>query len=336
MPQTLNEIRALLARLPGPDEAARADAVDREAQLTKPAGSLGRLETLSAWLSAWRGRQPPIIEAPTIIVFAGNHGVAAHGVSAFPAEVTRQMVGNFQAGGAAINQLAKSAGAALKVIDVGVEPGTNDFTVGPAMTEDAFCGAFRTGMQAVDEGADLLALGEMGIGNTTAAAAICHALFGHDAAHWAGPGTGVAGVALDKKIRVVGEAVARHGGETDDPLDLFRRLGGFEMVAIGGAVVAARQKKIPVVLDGFVCGAAAAPLHAVAEDALAHCLAGHCSTEPGHAHLLERLGLEPLLNLGMCLGEASGAALAISLIKAAANCHAGMATFAEAGVSDAG
>lgn len=334
MPQTLNDIRALLTRSPGPDEGARARTTDRESQLTKPAGSLGTLEAISAWLSTWQGQHPPRIERPTVIVFAGNHGVTAQGVSAFPAEVTHQMVLNFQAGGAAINQLAKSAGAALKVIDVGVKPGTNDFTAGPAMTEAGFCAAFRTGMAAVDDDTDLLALGEMGIGNTTAAAAVCHALFGGEATDWTGPGTGVAGAALKNKIRVVGEAVARHRGETTEPLDLFRRLGGLEMVSIAGAVAGARQKKIPVVLDGYVCSAAGATLFAADERALSHCIVGHCSAEPGHVHLLERLGLEPLLNLGMRLGEGSGAALAISLIRAAADCHAGMATFAEAGVSD--
>ena len=333
MPQSLNDIRELLAALPGPDEDAGSRASERESQLTKPAGALGTFENLAQWLSEWQGRHPPRIERPTVIVFAGNHGVTAQGVSAFPAQVTRQMVANFEAGGAAINQLAKSAGAELTVIDAGVDPGTGDFTAGPAMTEAAFCEAFRSGMGAVSGGTDLLALGEMGIGNTTAAAAVCHALFGGDAAYWTGPGTGVAGAALENKIRVVGEGLARHRAETNDPLELFQRLGGFEMAAIAGAATAARQKRIPVVLDGFVCGAAVAPLFAAAENALAHCVAAHCSAEPGHVHLLERLHLKPLLDLGMRLGEASGAAIAISLIRAAADCHASMATFAEAGVS---
>ena len=330
---SFDEVRALLAELPGPDWSASAAAVAREAQLTKPAGALGRLEELSVWLATWQGRHPPRMERPHAAVFAGNHGVAAQGVSAYPAEVTRQMVANFIEGGAAVNQLCAVADSALRVHEMGLEEPTRDFSEAPAMDEADCAKAIAYGMMAVEDGLDVLALGEMGIANTTSAAAICHALFGGRAADWVGRGTGVDEAGLARKARVVKAAVAKHRDRMTDPLEVLRHLGGFELAAILGAVMAARLARTPVLLDGYACTAAAAVLHALDGRALDHCQVAHVSAEPGHRRLLERLDKRPLLDLGMRLGEASGAVLAIPLLKAACACHGDMATFGEAGVS---
>lgn len=331
---SLDDLRRLLADLPGPDTAARATAEAREPTLTKPPRSLGRLEDLAAWLAAWQGRHPPTMAAPQAHVFAGNHGVAAMGVSAFPPAVTEQMVLNFQRGGAGINQLCKAFDIALEVSALDLATPTAPFTEAPAMTEAEVVEALNVGLSRPMAGADCLCLGEMGIGNTTSAAALALALYGGAAEDWTGPGSGVAGSALDTKIRVVAEGVARHKAEATDGLDLLRRLGGRELAAMAGAVVGARLARVPVVLDGFICCAAAACLKAVAPDALDHCVLGHVSREPGHHALVARLGMEPLVRLDLALGEASGAAMAVPVLKAACQCHGGMATFAEAGVSE--
>jgi nicotinate-nucleotide--dimethylbenzimidazole phosphoribosyltransferase len=330
---TLDEIRALLPHLPGPDLEAGTAAAVRERQLTKPAGALGRLEELAAWLATWQGRHPPAVEHPRTIVFAANHGVAARGVSAYPAGVTAQMVQNFIAGGAAVNQLCRVFDADLRVYEMNLDTPTGDIVDGTAMNEEECARAIAYGMMAVEPGIDVLAVGEMGIGNTTVAAALCMGLFGGDAAQWTGPGTGVAGAALDQKREVVAAAVARHREDAVDPLTLLSRLGGLEFAAIAGAVLAARMGRVPVVLDGFASTAAAAVLYATDPRALDHCIVAHVSAEPGHRLLLERLGKQALFDLGMRLGEASGATLAFGMLKAAAACHTGMATFAEAGVS---
>lgn len=331
---SLDDIRKLLAALPGPDETAAAQAAEREPQLTKPPGSLGRLEEISHWLCMWQGGHPPRMANPHAYVFAGNHGVTARGVSAFPSEVTVQMVANFEHGGAAINQLCKTFGIELNVLTLDLDTPTEDFSERPAMNESVCVEAFNRGMAVVAGGMDVLCLGEMGIGNTTSAAAICHGLHGGGAADWTGPGTGVQGDAMVLKTTVVGDAVDFHKADIKDGLDVLRRLGGRELAAIAGAVLAARMKRVPVLLDGYVSCAAAAVLEAVTPGALDHCLVGHASTEPGHLRLLDKIGKQPLLNMNMRLGEASGAALAVGLLKAAAACHTGMATFAEAGVSD--
>jgi nicotinate-nucleotide--dimethylbenzimidazole phosphoribosyltransferase len=330
---TLDEMRALLRTLPGPDLEAAAATAAREAQLTKPAGALGRLEELVQWLATWQGKHPPTLNHPRTAVFAGNHGVAARGVSAYPAAVTAQMVQNFVAGGAAVNQLCKAIDADLRVYEMNLEQPTADFTAEPAMSDSDCALAMAYGMMAVEPGVDIIALGEMGIGNTTAAAALCGGLFGGDAADWVGPGTGVAGAALTHKIAIVDEALKRHRRQATDPLDMLRRLGGRELAAIAGAVIAARRARVPVVLDGYACTAAAAVLFAAEPTAIDHCIIAHRSAEPGHARLLGRLGKMPLFDLGMRLGEASGATLAIAILKSALACHTGMATFAEAGVS---
>jgi nicotinate-nucleotide--dimethylbenzimidazole phosphoribosyltransferase len=330
---TLDEIRALLAHLPGPDTEAAQAAAAREAQLTKPAGSLGRLEDVASWLATWQGRHPPRVEHPRTIVFAGTHGVAARGVSAYPAAVTAQMVKNFIAGGAAVNQLCRLFDADLRVYEMNLDQPTGDIVEEPAMSEEECARAIAYGMMAVEPGIDALAVGEMGIANTTVAAALCLALFGGDAADWTGPGTGVAGEAHDKKRAVDAAAAARHRPHAGHPFDVLRRLGGLEFAAMTGAILAARMGRVPVVLDGFSACAAAAVLAAADRRTLDHCIAGHLSAEPGHRRLLEKLGKRPLLDLGMRLGEASGATLAFAILKSAAACHDGMASFSEAGVS---
>ncbi len=330
---SLNLLRDLLRRLPTGSDTAAQRARDREPQLTKPPGSLGRLEELAEWLARWQGRHPPAVEKPAILVFAGRHGVVSQGVSAYPAEVTDQMVANFRAGGAAINQLSKVHDATLDVVDVAPERDTEDFTEAPAMTTEAMLAAMVKGAGAIPEGADLLCLGEMGIGNTSAGAAISLAMFGGRATDWVGPGTGVSGDVLVHKAAVVQRAVDFHRGDTTDALEFLARLGGFELAAIAGAIVGARVIGLPVVLDGYTCCAAAGALLQTHPGVLDHCVVGHLSAEPGHRRLLDRLGKSALLDMNMRLGEASGAALAIGILRSAAACHTGMATFAQAGVS---
>ena len=279
---SFSALRSACLDLPSGNPAASAAAARREAVLTKPPGSLGRLEELVGWLAQWQGRAPPQLQQVEILVFAGNHGVTGRGVSAYPAEVTAQMVANFAGGGAAINQLARTASARLRVIPLSLDRPTADFTQAPALSEQEFLAAVTEGYTAVSPACDLICLGEMGIGNTTAAAAIAAALFGGGGARWAGRGTGVDAEGL----------------------------------------------------DGFVCTAAVAPLSKLRADTLAHALSSHVSAEAGHRMLLDELALRPLLDLDMRLGEASGAALAVLVLRAALACHTGMATFAEAGVSD--
>ena len=322
--------------MPVADAAAVAAVRAREAALAKPAGSLGRLEWLVEWLAAWQGRAPPSVDRPLVCVFAGSHGVAARGVSAYPPEVNRQMLDTFAAGGAAISQICAAQGLGFKVFDLALDLPTKDIVEEPAMDEKACVATMAFGMEAITGGADLLALGEMGIGNTTVAAAIYAALYGGPAERWVGRGTGLDDAGLARKAAVVEAAVVRHRGHRDDPLEVLRRLGGRELAALAGAILAARQERIPVILDGYVVTAAAAVLHALEPAALDHCVAGHLSAEGAHREVLERLGKVPLLALGMRLGEGSGAALAAALVKTAAAVHRGMATFDEAGVARGG
>ncbi|MBQ2260263.1 MAG: nicotinate-nucleotide--dimethylbenzimidazole phosphoribosyltransferase [Loktanella sp.] len=330
---TLSDFRNLLAQMPVADTAAAAQAADRNGQLTKPPGALGRLEDLAIWYAGWRGTPRPVIAAPQVIIFAGNHGVCAQGVSAFPAEVTAQMVANFDQGGAAINQLAKAAGARMDVHALSLDRPTADFTQAPAMTEPELLSALQTGWDAVDPQTDLLVTGEMGIGNTTSAAALAAALFGGTGADWAGRGTGVDDAGLARKIAAVDAGLALHA--PTDPLEALRCLGGRELAAMAGAMAAARHYRIPVILDGFICSAAAAVLARLQPGALDHAVAGHLSLEGAHQRLLDALDKKPLLSLGLRLGEGSGAALAIGILQGAVACHSGMASFTEAGVSDA-
>ncbi|HVU43045.1 MAG TPA: nicotinate-nucleotide--dimethylbenzimidazole phosphoribosyltransferase [Xanthobacteraceae bacterium] len=331
---SFSELRAACLDLPHGNQAASSAVAAREATLTKPPRSLGRLEDLVAWLALWQGFAPPRLERVEILVFAGNHGVTRLGVSAYPAEVTAQMVTNFSSGGAAINQLARAGGAALRVIPLALDEPTADFTERPAISEDEFLDAISAGYRAVSADCNLICLGEMGIGNTTAAAAIAAALFGGGGARWAGRGTGVDEAGLTRKRATIDRALSRHRDALHEPLRVAAALGGRELAAIMGAVLAARRLRIPVLLDGFVCTAAVAPLAKLRADALAHTLAAHVSAEAGHRLLLDELKLKPLLDLDMRLGEASGAALALNIMRAALACHTGMATFAQAGVSD--
>lgn len=315
-----------------------ADAVGaarlRQDSLTKPKGSLGRLEELALFMAGWQGRPIPTIENAKMVVFAGNHGVAARGVSAFPATVTAQMVANFQTGGAAINALARTAGLALEIVAIDLDRPTADFTESAALSVDDCLEALSIGARTVSEDLDLIALGEMGIGNSTAAAALAACSFGGSAALWTGPGTGVGDAGMARKIAVVEAGLTQHRDAPCTAFETLRRLGGREIVAMAGAVLRARQWRVPVLLDGYICCAAIAPLARDNPAITAHCLAGHRSAEPGHIRLLDQLGLRPLLDLDMRLGEGSGAALAAMLVRAALEVHAGMASFAEAGVAN--
>ena len=330
-PATLSDIRAVLAKLPQADTAALAAAQARNGQLTKPPGALGRLEEVALWLAAWQGTDKPRITAPQVAIFAGNHGVVAQGVSAFPPEVTAQMVANFQHGGAAINQLARCFGASMTVDAIELDRPTGDFTKVDAMSEADLLAAFLTGWHAVKPGTDLLVPGEMGIGNTTSAAALACALYGGAPEDWVGRGTGVDDAGLARKAAAVRAGVARL--TSTDPLSVLAALGGREIAAMAGAMLRARVLRVPVILDGFIACAAAAVLDRASPGALDHCIAGHASAEAAHTRLLAALNQQPLVSLGLRLGEGSGAALAIGIVRAAAECHSGMSTFAEAGVA---
>jgi nicotinate-nucleotide--dimethylbenzimidazole phosphoribosyltransferase len=330
---SLDDIRSFCRDLPKGDSGAALAAAARQAKLTKPPGSLGRLEELAIWMARWQGREVPILERVTVAVFAGNHGVTARGVSAYPSAVTAQMVANFSARGAAINQIAEVAGAELRVVPLDLDRPTRDFTIAPAMDPDEFLAAVDLGYRTVPADTHLLAIGEMGIGNTTAASALCAALLGGGAMRWVGRGTGVDDAGFARKCAAVEAALRRHEAILGDPLAVAAALGGRELAAAAGAMLAARANAIPLLLDGFVTTAAMLPFTRLHLTVLDHCRAAHVSAEAGHRLLLCELGLAPLLDLDMRLGEATGAAAAILLVRAALACHAGMATFSEAGVA---
>jgi nicotinate-nucleotide--dimethylbenzimidazole phosphoribosyltransferase len=331
-----DSIRELIASMPGASEPSRDAVRARQAELTKPPGSLGRLEEIVGFLAAWQGKPVPSIDRPLVAVFAGNHGVVEKGVSAYPASVTRAMVDNFRAGGAAINQICAAHGLGLKVFDLALDVPARDITEAPALEEKEAAATFAFGMEAIAGDIDLLCLGEMGIGNTTIAAAIYHALYGGAAADWVGRGTGIDDRGLARKIEAVEAAVVRQKEHLADPLEVMRRLGGREIAAIAGAIIAARMERVPVILDGYVVCSAAAILHAQDPRALEHCMAAHVAAEGGHVDVLRRLHKKPLLDLDLRLGEGTGAALAFGIIKAALACHTGMATFTEANVARRG
>jgi nicotinate-nucleotide--dimethylbenzimidazole phosphoribosyltransferase len=330
---SLSDLRAILLSLPGPDRAAREKAIEREPHLTKPKGSLGRLEELAAWLAAWQGRHPPVMDRPAAATFAGNHGVMVHKVSPCPVEVTWQQSKNFAEGGGAINAMCRSTGTEFKVYDVAIASFTRDFLEGPAMDEDDFVSAFNVGMAAVDPGMSVFCPGEMGIGNTTPASAMAMALYGGSEDDWVGYGAGAVGPILEEKKRVVREGVARHIKDHPDAVEIARRLGGRELAAMAGATLAARLLRVPVLLDGFPGTAAVAFMEAFQPGALDHCRVSHASAEAGHAMLCERLRQRPLLRMGMRLGEGTGGVLAVNLLRAAVVCHTEMATYEEAAVA---
>lgn len=328
---SLTEIAALTSHLPAADEDARQMARARQDSLTKPVGSLGKLEELAVFMAGWRQTPRPQIGAAQALVFAGNHGICAQGVNPFPQEVTAQMVANFHAGGAAINQLCRANGAQLQVIALELDRPTADFTRAPALGEAELLAALNSGAQGVDPQADVLILGEMGIGNSTVAAALCASLFGGDAAQWVGAGTGADSAGQARKIAAISQGLARHGAPKG--LAALLAFGGREQAAICGAILAARARRIPVILDGFICTAAAAVLYSVQPQTLDHCLIGHRSAEQGHSKLLQALQKTAVLDFDMRLGEGSGAALALGILRSALAVHDGMATFGEAGVS---
>jgi nicotinate-nucleotide--dimethylbenzimidazole phosphoribosyltransferase len=323
-----------LENMPGPDEKSREAARARQDTLTKPQGALGRLEDFACWLAAWQGRETPRLEHVETLIFAGNHGVTAQDISPFPSSVTAQMVENFDHGGAAICQLTEAYGANLSVIALELDNPTADLMLEPAMSEAECAAAMARGADAVRDNVDLLLLGEMGIGNTTSAAALCCALLGGTPDSWTGPGTGLDPDGVSHKARVVAQAVELHRPHCGHPFEALRRLGGRELAAIAGAIMEARSRRIPVLLDGYVCCAAALPLEKAKPGALDHCLVGHVSAEPAHADLLKHLNMNAIVNLGMRLGEGTGAAIALGILRGALAAHNGMATFDAAGVDN--
>ncbi len=330
---TINDVHYALNNLPAPDESRISDARARQATLTKPPGSLGKLEDIACFLAGWQTAGPRA-DNIEVLIFAGNHGVVRQGISSFPAEVTQQMVANFEQGGGAINVLAKAYGLSLTIIALDLDRPTGDFTEAEAMSQGDFLDALNAGADAVDSKADLIVLGEMGIGNTTAAAAIATAIFGGKGEDWAGSGTGLDKAGVEHKGAIVDKAIKHHAAKIGNPLAVMQSLGGRELAAIAGATLRARQFGIPVLLDGYIVTAAVAPLMRLSPDALDHCIAGHVSQEQGHKRLLAALGLQPLLNLDMRLGEGSGAAVAAMVVRGAVAIHRNMATFAEAQVSN--
>ena len=331
-PSSLAELRQRILAVEGPHQPSVDSARNIQAALTKPPGSLGRLESMVEFLAGWQRRDRPELNNVQALVFAGNHGVCKQGVNPYPQSVTAQMVDNFRAGGAAINQLCESFGAKLSVIDIRLDTPTVDFTEALALPEEDCLAAVRVGLTAVDVHADALVIGEMGIGNSTVAAALAAALYKEPANDWVGPGTGASADVLDRKINAVTQGLALHADRLEDPLQVLCAFGGREQAAILGALLAARERSVPVILDGFICCAAAAIMHRLHPASLDHCIAGHCSAEPGHARLLARLEMKPLLQLDMRLGEGTGAALALAILRGAVACHNGMATFASAGL----
>jgi nicotinate-nucleotide--dimethylbenzimidazole phosphoribosyltransferase len=335
------------------DAQAVEQAQARQQQLTKPAGSLGRLEAVAVQLAGLQGQVKPGLEQVSIVIFAGDHGVVAEGVSAFPQEVTGQMLHNFVNGGAAISVLARQLGASLEVVDLGtvtpslslpgvrhlnIGPGTANFVQGPAMTVAQGELALQAGrdsvLRAKAAGAQLFIGGEMGIGNTTAASALACALLECPVVHLAGPGTGLNAAGVSHKAEVIERALALHGAQRGDALQTLFNLGGFEIAALVGAYLACAQEGVAVLVDGFICSVAAVVAVRLNPDCRQWLLFGHRGAEPGHRHVLETLHAEPLLDLGLRLGEGSGAALAVPLLRLACDLHGQMATFAEAAVAD--
>jgi nicotinate-nucleotide--dimethylbenzimidazole phosphoribosyltransferase len=326
------QLAPLLVDLPSPDAAAIAAVAERASHVLRPRGALARLDEVASWLAGWQRTTRPAVERPAAIVFVADHGVADEGVSAYPQSVTEAMLRALQQGVATASMMADIVDTTLEVVDVGVGRPTGNLAREPALSHERFAECIETGRAAVRGlDCDLLVLGEMGIGNTTAAAAVCAALFGLTAEDWAGRGTGLDDAGLARKIAVI-ETARRRVGEVT-PFEALRQLGGAELVSLVGATLEARAASIPVVLDGFVVTAAVAPLYLARRDALDHCIAGHCSAEPGHRLLLEKLGMRPLLDLDLRLGEGSGALAAVPLIRIAAAAVSKVATFEEWGLT---
>ena len=308
-------------------------AKNHQNSLTKPKGSLGKLEKYAIWMAGWQKKKKPTMNNFQCLVFVGNHGIAKKNVSAYPSEVTKQMVKNFKNGGAAINQLCDLSNIALSVIPINLDKPTKDFSEEKAMNLSETLSAMQLGYNSVPKKCDLLILGEMGISNTTSATAISCALFNTPVKKWTGLGTGISAKTLKNKISIIKKGLKLHGKKFDSVIEILSCYGGREMAAIAGSVIAARVRGIPILLDGFVSTASAATLTIFDKNFLEHCLISHLSSEPGHKGIILKLKKEPILDLNMKLGEASGGAVAALIIKAALVTHNKMATFSQAGVS---
>lgn len=320
-----DDIRGLLAAMPERDERAAAAATERQRRLTRVPGALGRLGEIAVHMAGWQGKPLPTADRPLVCVFAANHGVVARGVSLDAPDATRLSLQGFSAGTAAINQICAAGGLGFKAFDLALDLPTGDITFEPALDEKACVATMAFGMEALAGGIDLLCLGDMGVGNTTVAAAIFAGLYGETAKHWIGEARDADDGSLARRIAAVDLAVGVHRAHLGDPLEVLRRLGGREIAALAGAILAARLQRIPVILDGVVVTAAAAILHRLDPSALDHCLAGQVEAEGRHGEVLARLGLRPILDLGLHLGEGAGAGLAAGIVKAAVACHKGMA-----------
>jgi nicotinate-nucleotide--dimethylbenzimidazole phosphoribosyltransferase len=326
--------------LPTPDDISRRAVARRASEVLRPVGALARLDAIATWLAAWQRTPRPRVERPAALVFAGDHGVVSHGVSAYDGSITAEMVRALRAGSATASVMARELDVHLEVVDVGAGAPTGDIVTEDALSPERFAECFSAGRDAVSAlhdqagersiDADLVVLGEMGIGNTTAAAAVATTLFGLRAEDWTGRGTGVDDVTYRRKVAAVEAARNRAAGS--GPLETLRKVGGTELAAIAGAVLEARLRSLPVVLDGFVVTASVAALEWERPGMLDHCIAGHLSPEPGHRLLLEKLAKDPLLDLGLRLGEGSGALAGIPLIRLAAACVTDVATFSEWGL----
>ncbi len=345
--ETINRIAPL-------DEAALASARRRQDTLTKPLGSLGKLEEISIQIAGIKAEPLPRILRKAVIVMAADHGVVAEGVSPYPQEVTAQMVLNFLTGGAGINVLSRLAGARVTVVDIGVATalpsdsnlvsrkiasGTANLAAGPAMSYSQAEQAIKTGIEMAESefalGLDVIATGEMGIGNTTASAAICAVMTGQPVENVTGRGTGLDDKGMARKVSVIKRAIEINNPDRSNALDVLAKLGGFEIGGLAGVIIGASARRVPVVIDGYISGAAALIAVGLAPRVQPYLIASHVSAEPGHRFLLEHLGLHPLVNLGMRLGEGTGAMLGTILAEAATRTLAEMSTFGEAGVSEA-
>lgn len=318
-----DDFRNLLARLPVGDEAAGELVRAQFYRAEKPKQSLGRLEEIAGWLATWSGK-PPAVNRPLVAIFAGNHGVVKQKISPRPMEATAGAVELSAAGGSAINQICLAYDLGLKVFDLALHLPTADMTQEAALDERGCAATMAFGMEAIS-GTDLLCIGDVGVGNSTVAAAMLAALHGGKGADWVGPGSGADAAMIARKTGAVDAALALHGSHLKDPLEVLRRVGGRETAAIAGAIIAARMEKVPVILDGFAAIAAGSVLHALNPSALDHCLIAQASSEPGQRKAIEKLGMKPLIDLGLSHGEGVGAALAAGLVKAAALCSTGMA-----------